>query len=169
MKWKPWQRKMPTEELLREWFLGTKNNVAIICSGMVLFDCDDPEKAGLVIGHCGDTPHKVRTPRGGIHLGFRKRKGCVVGNHVKIKGMPIDIRSDGAHAVCPWSRNSVGVAYEWVGCIVPAAALPPIDASWLRARAPKKFVIQNVSATSPLPTGVWRGRPLLRPMVSSSA
>jgi hypothetical protein len=63
---------------------------------------------------------------------------------VRVNGMPIDLRSDGAYAVCPWSRNAAGISYEWVSGIVPAADLPPIAASWLRERTPKRVVTPAV-------------------------
>src|SRR5436305_2103968 len=77
VKWKRWQKEMPSEEQLRAWFLGTRNNIAIVTTGMVVFDVDDAEKAALVIEKCGETPHRLRTPSGGLHLAYRKRKGVV--------------------------------------------------------------------------------------------
>src|SRR5438874_10609720 len=73
VRWKEWQTKLPPEELVREWF-SVRRNIAIVTTGMVVFDVDDPEKAELVIAACGETPHALRTPRGGIPLGYRKRK-----------------------------------------------------------------------------------------------
>src|SRR5437868_3272923 len=73
VKWKPYQTRMPTLDEFVEWFLGTRNNIAIICKDMVLFDLDDPSRLDLVLAECGDTPHKLRTPSGGLHLGYRKR------------------------------------------------------------------------------------------------
>src|ERR1051325_11293806 len=70
VKWKPYQTTQPTDEEYREWFHNTRNNIAIICSNLVIFVVDDPEKAGLVLRHCGNTPHQLRTPGGGIHLGY---------------------------------------------------------------------------------------------------
>ena len=69
VRWKRWQQEMPPWHLLDAWFRGTRNNVAIITSGMVVFDCDDPAMADLVLGECGPTSHVLKTPRGGFHLG----------------------------------------------------------------------------------------------------
>src|SRR3954469_4880679 len=71
VKWKEWQTALPPEGLVREWF-SVRRNIAILTTGMVVFDCDDPEKAGLVLRKCGETSHKLKTPRGGIHLGYRR-------------------------------------------------------------------------------------------------
>src|SRR5437763_12197268 len=62
VKWKGWQDRMPPRDLFEAWFLGTKNNIAILCKDMVVFDVDDPAKVALVLEECGDTPHKLRTP-----------------------------------------------------------------------------------------------------------
>ena len=75
VKWKPLQTQPPTAEQYRAWFQATRNNIAIITTGLVVFDCDDPALADLVVEHCGDTPCKVRTPRGGIHLLYRRGPG----------------------------------------------------------------------------------------------
>src|SRR5947208_11908873 len=69
VKWKEWQTTMPTEDQVREWF-DVERNIAIITTGMVLFDCDDPAQAERVLAECGDTTHKILTPGGGVHLGF---------------------------------------------------------------------------------------------------
>src|SRR5438309_2361040 len=95
IRWRPFQSELPSEAQLREFFADTRRNVAIVAHAMVIFDVDDMTKAELVLAECGDTPHKLKTPRGGLHLGYRKRKGVAVANQVKIKGMPIDIRTDG--------------------------------------------------------------------------
>jgi hypothetical protein len=133
VKWKPWQTAVPSVQLLREWF-STTRNIAIICTGMVVFDCDDPEKADLVLRECGDTPHKIRTPSGGIHLGYRRRKGVILANQVKIKGMAIDIRTDGGLELIPTSHTSEG-RYEWM-CegLLPVSELPLARIAWTRER-----------------------------------
>jgi len=127
VKWKRFQTEKPSPELYRAWFLGTRNNLAIITTGLVIFDCDHPEKVERVLQECGDTPYKLRTPRGGMHLGYRARKGVVVGNHVRIRGLPIDIRAENGLALQPPSRTEQG-AYEWLGSgLFPVSRLPVGD------------------------------------------
>jgi hypothetical protein len=94
VRWKVWQTMMPPEELQRRWF-SEPCNIALVTTNMVLFDCDDPALAERVLSECGDTTHKVQTPRGGVHLGYRARKGVALGNKVKVKGLDIDIRTFG--------------------------------------------------------------------------
>jgi Bifunctional DNA primase/polymerase, N-terminal len=138
VKWKPFQTVLPPEPLLREWFLGTRTNIAIATTGLVVFDCDDPEKAALVLAECGDTQHKLRTPSGGIHLGYRRRKGVAVENKVRIRGLPIDIRSNGGLEMLPNSATSAG-RYEWLGeGLFPITELPVAKVGWTRERTRKR-------------------------------
>jgi hypothetical protein len=133
VKWGKWQDEMPPEDLLREWFADPRRNIAIICSGEVVFDCDDPAIADLVIAECGDTPEKVRTPRAGIHLPYRKRQGVVLQNHVKLRGLSIDIRTNGGLRMIPPSRTENGV-YEWMNGsgLLPRQELPVARIGWTR-------------------------------------
>jgi hypothetical protein len=138
VKWKPWQEEMPGEDLIRAWFADSRRNLAIITAGLVVFDVDDAAKAELVLRECGPTPHLLRTPRGGLHLGYRKRKGAVVINQVKIKGLPIDIRTDGGLELLPPSRTENG-AYEWLGDgLKPRDELPLSKIGWTRERSRRK-------------------------------
>jgi hypothetical protein len=113
VRWKPWQTSLPPLELQRDWF-SKAGNIAIVTNGMVVFDCEDPALAELVIERCGDTPHKLKSPGGGIHLGYRRRRGIELANRVKIKGMDIDIRTDGGVELIPHSETERG-CYEWIG------------------------------------------------------
>lgn len=136
VKWKEWQSKLPPAELLRQWF-SVRRNIAIVTTGLVVFDCDDPANAKLVLAECGDTTHKIVTPRGGLHLGYRKRKGIQVLNQVRIKGMEIDIRTDGGLELIPCSRTEHG-DYRWLGDgLRPAAELPVAMIGWTRERRRK--------------------------------
>jgi hypothetical protein len=146
VKWKPYQTRMPTQHELALWFEGTRNNIAILTTGMVVFDVDDPAMANLVIEQCGDTPHKLRTPRGGIHLGFRKRKGSFVINKVRIKGKPIDIRTDSGLEMIPNSETENG-RYEWLGAgLFAISELPVARIGWTRERI-RKQVVQRIDVS----------------------
>lgn len=134
VKWKQYRQERPTPELYERWFRGTRNNIALLTDGIVLFDCDDPALAARVLAECGDTPHRVRTPRGGIHLGFRRPDGQEIGNRVRIHGEPIDLRTDGGLEVIPNSRTATG-AYSWLGeGLIPKSELPVAEVGWTRER-----------------------------------
>ncbi len=134
VQWKRFQHERPTADLYERWFRGTRNNIALLTGGMVLFDCDDPALADRVLTECGDTPHKIRTPRGGIHLGYRRREGDVVRNRVRINGDALDLRTDGGLEMLPGSRTADGV-YTWLGeGLIPIPELPVADIGWTRER-----------------------------------
>ncbi len=157
VKWKPWQTELPPPELLEEWFR-TRSNIAIICSGMVLFDCETAEIADLVLAHCGDTPHKVRSPRGGVHLGYRRRKGVELTNKVRIKGLDIDIRTDGGLELIPPSRTPDG-RYQWLGeGLKPISTLPVARIGWTRTRVRKATVPAIVADVPERHRLLYRGR-----------
>lgn len=137
VKWKPWQTELPPVELLREWFRDTRANVAILTTGMVLFDVDDPELVELVLQHCGPTPHVVRTPRGGTHLGYRARKGVEMRNQVDIKGHDIDIRTDGGIEVI-FGRTEDGEYSGLPEGLHAVAELPVARIGWTRERKRKE-------------------------------
>lgn len=137
VKWKRWQADVPPAQLLERWFKGTRNSIAIITTGLVVFDCETEAAAGLVLGICGETPHKVKTPHGGIHLGYRKRLGTVLTNRVKIKGLDIDIKTDGGLEMIPPSMVD-GVPYEWLGeGLNRISDLPVAKIGWTRERVRK--------------------------------
>ncbi len=137
VKWRPYQSIRPSQEDYRKWFHDTAANVALICTDMVLFDVDDLAKAEVVLHECGDTPHKLWTPNGGIHLGYRKEPGTVVMNQVRIKGLPIDIRTDRGLEMIPHSFTENG-CYEWLGPgLLPVEELPVAAVGWTRKRVEK--------------------------------
>jgi Bifunctional DNA primase/polymerase, N-terminal len=69
-----------------------------------------------------------------MHLGYRARQGVDVGNRVRIKGRPIDLRASGGYAIVPNSVNAAGVAYRWLSEVPPLAELPLFKVSWTRER-----------------------------------
>lgn len=148
VRWKRWQTEMPPEWWFRKWFEGTTMNVAIITTGMVLFDCENQATAEVVLAHCGATPHKVKTPGGGVHLGFRRRAGATLRNQVKVKGMNFDIRTDGGLELIPPSKTAKG-RYEWLGEGLHAVSeLPVARIEWTRPRARNKAAVPNVSVAT---------------------
>ena len=133
VKWKRWQTEQPSPELYKFWFDGTRNNIAVITTGLVVFDVDDLAKAELVLAACGDTPCKLKTPRG-VHLIYRARKGVHVGNRVDIKGVDIDIRAENGLEIQPFSTTEHG-EYRWLGAgLLPVAELPVAKIGWTRER-----------------------------------
>lgn len=138
VKWKCWQDELPPEDLVRQWFADARRNLAIVTAGLVVFDCDDPEKVDRILAECGPTPHQLRTPRGGFHLAFRRRRGVALRNQVKVRGLPIDIRTDGGLELLPPSCTENG-SYEWIGAgLQPRDELPVARIGWTRERSRKQ-------------------------------
>jgi Bifunctional DNA primase/polymerase, N-terminal len=155
VKWKRYESELPHPTLLREWFLETRANIAIVTTGLVVFDCDDPDQAARVLAECGDTPHQLRTPSGGIHLGYRRRNGVSVSNRVKVKGLPIDIRTNGGLEMLPFSVTDRG-PYEWLGSgLFPIHQLPIAKIGWTRERTRKRTRI-TLDEIGLLPEGQGR-------------
>jgi hypothetical protein len=108
-----------------------------------VFDCDDANVVDLVLDQCGRTPTITRTPAG-FHLWYRKRKGVVVGNHVRVKDRPIDVRAEGGLAIIPHSKTEKG-SYRWLGELLPASELPVATVGWTREYVRPLKVIQPVA------------------------
>lgn len=134
IRWKQYQDSPPSFKELPGLFADTRANVALITTGLVIFDCDDPAMAERVIAESGDTPYRVRTPRGGVHLGYRARKGVPLTNRVDVKGLKVDIRTTGGLIMLPPSSTEQG-DYAWLGQGLPAfEELPVARIGWTRER-----------------------------------
>ncbi len=145
--WKRFQETPPTEAQLRTLFADARQNIALLTTGLVIFDCDDPAMADRVIAESGDTPYRVRTPRGGVHLGYRARRGVALGNHVDVKGLKIDIRTTGGIVLIPPSRTEQG-EYTWLDDGLPErSSLPVARVGWTRER--KRRVIASLLVSEP--------------------
>ena len=133
VKWKRYQTVSPTPDEYRDWFDGTRMNIAVLTDSVVVFDCDSTAVVELVLDQCGKTPTICRTPRGSRHLWYRRPHGLVVGNRVRVRGQPIDVRAEGGLALIPHSTTAHG-AYTWIGELLPAAELPVAMIDWTRER-----------------------------------
>lgn len=132
--WKRFQNTPPTANELAGLFADARRNVALLTTGLVIFDCDDPAMAERVLAESGDTPYRVRTPRGGVHLGYRARRGVPLSNRVDVKGLKVDIRTTGGLALLPPSRTEHG-GYAWLGDgLPPRDELPVARIGWTRER-----------------------------------
>lgn len=137
VKYKEFRTDRPTREQIAELFAARPGaNLAILTDGMVLFDVDRSDLAELVIEKCGETSHKLKTPRG-FHLGYRRRMGLVLKNSVKIKGLDLDIRTTaGIEIIAPSFTEQGG--YEWLTSgLRPISELPLAKIGWTRERKKK--------------------------------
>jgi len=111
IKWEEFQRRLPTEEEVREWFTKYPDaNIGIVTgelSGIAVIDIDnnnweifDVKKAPA-----------VKTPRG-YHFYCLYKDGIT--NTVRVEGKPVDIRGEGGYVVAPPSVNGEGKRYTWI-------------------------------------------------------
>lgn len=144
LKWKRYQSESPTLDDYREWFSDAARNIALLTGDIVVADVDDPALLDLVVEKCGEPGAVSKTPSGGFHLWYRKRRGTHVGNRVDVKGREFDIRAEGGYAIVPPSSTDVG-RYEWLGEGLPAISeLPLFKVSWVRERV--KRVVKPMEA-----------------------
>lgn len=119
VKWKHWQDKRIPANLVSRWCgsaMGEKNIGTTTggITGLLLVDVDSTDTSFWkeCIARWGDTPAKVRTASGKLHLWYASPGG--VRNAQRIDGTPVDIRADGGFAVLPPSvRDGVG-GYAWL-------------------------------------------------------
>lgn len=89
-------------------------------------DIDDPALIDSSISRFGDTPIKVQTPRGGMHLWYRANGER---RQTKIDGADIDILGLGGFGVAPPSVHPSNGAYSFLeGGLGDLGRLPSINA-----------------------------------------
>jgi hypothetical protein len=136
VKWKRYQFVAPSAAELKGFFGGDDRNCGVICGDLVIVDCDDADQVDYVVAAAGDTPYRVRTPHGGMHLGYRLRPGESLANRVRVNGRPIDLRACGGYAVVPPSQLADGGSYQWEHEPPTLDDLPLFAAGWMRDRPP---------------------------------
>lgn len=131
VKWKPYQDDCAHYKVISEWQKTFPDaNIGLITgevSGLTIVDIDTakPEIIRQMIQRFGDTPIKVKTPRGGVHLYYRyNEERSVTG----LEGLPVDIRAKGGYVIAPPSIHPVSKsAYLFLeGNIQKITKLPTI-------------------------------------------
>ena len=108
--WEEYQNRLPTKTEIKEWFGKGERNIALITgqiSGVDVVDIDSYKgKRGIDV----DSPLKVNTPRGGIHLYFKHVEGVRPGVNAEIG---VDLRGDASYVLLPPSTGQNGAKYLW--------------------------------------------------------
>jgi len=109
IKWKTYQKEVPSSKIVSSWCKQYPNaNIGVVTgeiSNLTVVDIDSgkPEIINQTIERFGDTPIKVQTPSGGLHLYYSyNNEKCLT----RIDGLPIDIRSEGGYIIAPPSYNA---------------------------------------------------------------
>ena len=104
-------------------------NIGINCalSGLTVVDIDDPAAIDEMLARCGETPIKIATPSGGIHLYYR-HQGERSAN-LRAQGIGADIKGLGGMVAAPPSvRPGTGAAYCFLeGSWDDLDRLPPLQ------------------------------------------
>ena len=114
LQWKRYQTEAPTVDNYRSWFDDDARNIAILTGEIIVADVDDPALLDFVVEKCGETKVISKTPSGGFHLWYRRRRGTHVGNRVHVRGRDFDLRAKGVTYSCrhrkPQSGDTSGLA-----------------------------------------------------------
>jgi putative DNA primase/helicase len=145
IKWTPFQKTLPTDADLIEWFgNGHKRNAAIVTgkvSNIVVVDGDSVEALAWMHAHLPPTPMRTQTARG-EHWGYR-HPGVSVKNKVRINtsdpAIKIDVRGDGGYVVAIGSVHASGITYLPIGTWPSVNELPAFDPTWLGPDASTKL------------------------------
>ena len=107
--WTKWKRR-PGQAFIQKLILDFPDaNIGAICgiSGITVVDIDDAELLSVMIERFGETPLKILTPSGGIHLWYRNSgEGC--SNALRAEGLQVDIKGRGGFVVVPPSVRPAG-------------------------------------------------------------
>lgn len=133
VKWRGWKNR-PGQAFLEK--LSNKfpdANIGVICglSGVTVVDIDDASLLSPMIERFGETPLKIGTPSGGVHLWYRSSgEAC---SALRSEGLAVDLKGFGGQvAVPPSIRMSgpyAGQKYEFIaGSWADLARLPSIRA-----------------------------------------
>jgi len=130
IEWKEYQKRKPTEEEIKKWFVENNYNIGIVTgaiSGIAVIDLDSREAIEFSkLNKFPKTPC-VKTSKG-YHLYFKYQNG--VRNFQKRPDLKdIDLRADGGYIVAPPSIHpDTKIKYEWKIVVgeVDYAELPEI-------------------------------------------
>ncbi len=117
--WTEFQRRLPTEEEVREWWRAwPEANIGVVTgaiSGVIVLDVDGPD-GQQALRKCAPVPVTWRSRTGKSdaheHLWFR-HPGRAVRNFAK-RRPGLDLRGDGGQVVLPPSIHASGRQYEWL-------------------------------------------------------
>ncbi|MCD8566795.1 MAG: bifunctional DNA primase/polymerase [Alphaproteobacteria bacterium] len=104
VKWACYRDRRPSYKEVTSWQSQfPKANVGLLTgavSGLTVVDIDTgkPEIINQMVSHFGDTPIKIKTPSGGMHLYYRFNDEQ---SHTGIEGLPVDVRASGGYVIAP--------------------------------------------------------------------
>lgn len=128
VSWGEYQKRLPTEQEVKQWFNGGDNNIAIVCGkvsgNLVVFDFDDINTVPFVMGSIGEVAKKtmvVRTGKG-YHVYYKTKEP----QNFKLNNIKVDVKGEGGYVLAPPSIHPSGVRYEVVGTDKISEAKPEL-------------------------------------------
>lgn len=116
IKWEEFQKRLATEQEVRDWFGVAPNaNIGIVTgplSNLAVIDLDGPEGLASAI-RLGLESTVISITGRGKHLWFRYAQGLV--NSASKIAQGIDVRGEGGFVVAPPSVHETGLRYRWGG------------------------------------------------------
>jgi hypothetical protein len=113
LAWGEYQKRLPTEQEIDEWFGPAPMNLAVITgaiSGVVVIDADDRDALRWLVRRLPYTPWQTQTARG-FHLWYRY-PNVRVSNRARLETregrLAIDVRGDGGFVIAPGSIHASG-------------------------------------------------------------
>lgn len=130
IKWEEFQKRRPTADQVRAWWLQHPNAMIGIVtgsiSGVVVIDIDLPQGHEEIQKYLPDSllMPTAQTPRGGQHLYFQCPSRAPGNNSRIVPGC--DFRGEGGYVIAPPSANGTGKAYTWMPGLSLANVPPPV-------------------------------------------
>ena len=128
-------------------------NLAIITGqtqetpNVLVIDADSADAIAFLNAEAPATPMRCKTGNG-EHRYFQLPQGLFLKNSVKVNGIAVDIRSQGAYVVCPPSVHPSGRKYEWIDGPVAAEKLPFFPPGLIREELKQEPRIQRWEKTT---------------------
>jgi hypothetical protein len=159
IKWEPYQKNLPTEDEITQWWSKWPDaNIGIatgIVSGLAVIDIDEPEIGKKALSEL--IPDSLvfpiaKTPSGGEHWYFNCTDGKIRNNTKIVTGC--DLRANGGYVVAPPSINGNGKAWRWQNDLKPTKiALPYLPTAY------KEYISININnirvEEKPMSTNVY--------------
>lgn len=138
IRWKKYQKTLPTENELRIWWRNwPEANIGIITgklSGIAVIDVDAEEGKQAISKYIPDSCEfpVCETPRGGQHFYFRYPENVNLRNNCRaVPGC--DLRAEGGYVIAPSSKGENGKRYQWHPSLdISKVEMPPLPPAYIK-------------------------------------
>ncbi len=138
IKWQKYQRVLPTEKEIEQWWTKwTDANIGIVAgkvSNLVVIDVDTEEGKKSISKYIFDSREfpVCSTPAGGQHFYFRYPENVDLRNNCKtVPGC--DLRAEGGYIVAPPSKGENGKRYQWLPHLdISKVGISPLPAAYIK-------------------------------------